>query len=256
MMDNFSFRGQRIEQFGAVAAFGKSMRIGAKIRRQEYALPRGGSVEIGEPVHEITQRTVTITPMDGVTADETWRRKILSWLQGGRGEMIVHNDPRVMRIAQFDADGTWGDQGWPFGELTLTMTLQPLAYAAQESQASGATKGGSCRLLLMCESALEIPVHAIIRAKSGVITDVSITAGGKTLILSGMSGTTGTVIEYDCGAFLGNVPSLKIGGALDFSPVASGRWAELYAFPDEPVEIVVAGGEADVVLIGRGRWPT
>lgn len=255
MMDNFTFRGQRIEQFGAVAAFGRSMRIGAKIARQEYALPRGGSVEIGEPVHESTQRTVTITPMDGVTADENWRRKILSWLQAGRGKMIVHNDPRVMRIAQFNMDGTWGDAGWPFGELNLTMTLQPLAYAAQETQASGTTKSGSCRLMLMCESALEIPVHAIIRAKSGVITGAAITANGKTLELAGMRAAPGTVIEYDCGAFLGDAPKLLVGGALDFSPVASGRWAELYAFGDEPVEIAVAGGEADVVLIGRGRWP-
>ena len=255
MMDNFTFRGKRIEEFGASAAFGKSMRIGAKIRRQEYALPRGGSVEIGEPVYESTQRAVTITPMDGITADETWRRKILAWLQGGRGEMIVHNDPRVMRMAQFDSDGTWGDAGWPFGELSLTMTLQPLAYAAQEAQQSAATAGGSCRLLLMCESALEIPVHAIIRPKSGVIQSAAITAGGKTLVLNGMSAAPGTVIEYDCGEYLGDVPSLKVGGALDFSPVASGRWAELYAFPDEPVSVTVTGGEADVVLIGRGRWP-
>ena len=100
-MDDFRFRGRHVSEFGAVAAFGDSMRYGGKVRRGEYALPGGGSALIGEDEWQPTSRSVVLMPADGVEADGSWRRALCGWLQSGQGEMIVDNDPDVMLIASF-----------------------------------------------------------------------------------------------------------------------------------------------------------
>ena len=255
MMDDFSFRGRHISEFGAVAAFGEAMRTGAKIRRGEYALPGGGSVEIGEGTWEPTTRQVSITPADGVNADERWRRRLLAWLQGGRGEMIVDNDASVVRIAQFDADGTYGTRGWPLGMLTMNMTLQPLAYDVLPTQTAARTSGGKAALALSLGEGLETPLRICLRCLSGTITRAEISAGGKTLVLGDPDLGAGGEIEYDAGEFLGDVMSLKKDGAVTFAPVSGGRWARLACLPGELIRVTLTGGEAQVTVTARGRYP-
>lgn len=255
MMDDFTFRGRHISEFGAVAAFGDAMRTGAKVRRGEYALPGGGTVEIGEGTWQPTTRQVSITPADGVSADDRWRRRLLTWLQAGRGELVVDNDPSVLRIAQFDADGTYGVQGWPLGVLTLQMTLQPLAYDVLPTQAAAKTVGGEAALALEMGEGLETPLRIHIRCTSGTITRAEISAGGKTLILGAPTLESGSVIEYDAGEFLGDAVSLRKDGVLTFAPVAGGRWARLACAPGELIRVSVTGGEAQVTATARGRYP-
>ena len=79
-MDDFIFRGRHIREFGAVAAFGETMKTGGKVRRGEYALPGGGSALIGEDEWQSTTRSVTLTPEDGRVADGPWRRELLGFL--------------------------------------------------------------------------------------------------------------------------------------------------------------------------------
>lgn len=255
MMDDFTFRGRHISEFGAVAAFGSAMRTGAKVRRGEYSLPGGGTVEIGEGTWQQTVRQVSITPADGVHADERWRRRLLTWLQAGRGEMIVDNDPSVLRIAQFDQDGTYGTQGWPLGVLTLQMTLHPLSYDALPTQASARTVGGEAALALDMGEGLETPLQVAIRCTSGTITRAEICTGGKRLILGAPALQAGSVIEYDAGEFLHSAASIKKNGVLTFAPVEGGRWARLACAPGELITVTVEGGEAQVTVTARGRYP-
>ena len=253
-MDNFSFMGREIFSFGAEVAFGKSMRIGAKVKRSEYSLPDGGSVIIGEDSYQTTQRQVSILPLPGVEASPVWRRRILAWLQSGRGEMIVHNDPDVIRIAQFDQDGTWGMQEWPDGEIQLTMTLQPLAYAARATVHTSQSVSGAAQLLIAADSALPMPLEILCEATSGTVTGLELTCGKARLALDGMSLTPGQKVRYDAGSLIGDVMSLTIADALGFGLVT--QWSKLTAMPGDVLTATVEGGEICLTAICRGRWPT
>lgn len=255
-MDDFIFKGRDIAEFGAVAAFGESMRIGGKIMPRAYTLPGGGSVEIGEAVHQATQRTVTLTPSDGVDGSVAWARRLLGWLQSGRGEMIVKHDPEIMRIAEFGAEGTYGTRNWPLGGVQTTMTLQPLAYSVREASFRADTSGGELTAALNAESAYPMPLRIGLTVTGGTVERVRMTAGGQTLELEGMALGAGQTLLYDAGQLLGDAPKVEIDGALTFAPLCSGRWARLAIAPDEAVSISATGGEARVTVSGRGRWPS
>lgn len=252
-MDDFVFCGKSIADFGATAAFGAAMKIGAKIARSDYSLPGGGVVEIGEPSYKATQRAVTITPRDGVEASPAWRRAILGWLQAQRGEMTVLNDPDVSFVASFDAEGTYGTQGWPLGEIKINMTLQPMCYATQETVTIRETEGGAASIPVEAHSALSMPVCLALERTSGTITAATIAAGGHTLSLAGLSLGAGQRLVYDAGRILGDPARLTVAGKLDFSGVR--QWALLTVPPSGFVTVRVTGGEARCVLMLRGRWP-
>jgi len=251
-MDDFSFMGKELSAFGAEAAFGASMRIGAKVKRSEYELPGGGSIIIGEDTFEPTQRQVTIIPADGVEPTPGWRRDILGWLQGGRGELFVHNDPDVMRIAQFDQDGTWGTQGWPDGSIALTMTLQPLCYArrATVQQTESVDRGAS--VAISAASALPMPLKIRAEAISGTVSALTLQAGGEVLALEGMQLAAGQAVEYDAGSLIGDVMSLRIADGAGYAYVK--RWAKLTAMPGTVLSAQTVGGEIRLTAICRGRW--
>ena len=251
-MDDFRFKGKDLAAFGATAAFGESMRTGAKVKRSAYSLPGGGSVIIGEDTHEETQRAVTIAPLPGVEATPKWRREILSWLHSGRGELIVYNDPDVMRIAQFDSEGTFGTQAWPDGALQMTMTLQPLCYAVRERVQTCLTADGTASIVLDVETAMETPLCIRVSVESGMLTKLSLTCGGRTLRLEGMNLTAGQAVEYDAGDLIGDVMSLRAAGAAGFGYVT--KWAKLTAMPGRVLAVAAEGAQVSVSVRARGRW--
>lgn len=253
-MDDFIFCGKSIADFGATAAFGNSMKIGAKIARSDYSLPCGGVVEIGEPSYKATQRAVSITPRDGVEASPAWRRAILGWLQARRGELIVLNDPDVFWIASFDTEGTYGTQGWPLGEIKLNATLQPICYAVREMTTIRETDGGAASIPAEADSAVSMPVCLALERMSGTITAVTVAAGGRKLSLTDLSLGAGQRLVYDAGRIMGDQARLTIAGEIDFSCVQ--QWALLTVPPSGFVTVRVTGGEARCTLILRGRWPS
>lgn len=253
MLDDFSFRGEHIRAYGAHAAFGERMLFGADITRSEYALPGGGMLEIGEAAYQPVTRHVTFVSAGTVQEDAVWRRRLTAWLQGGRGQMIVDNDPHIMRLAQFDKMGTWDTAGWPEGEMEMTMTLQPLAYSVLPAQVSGTTQGGYLTLAAAAQSALPMPLAVSIAPKSGTATRIEVTAAGQTLILERMQLTPGHTLTYDAGQMMGDVSRLEIDGHVDFSPVA--QWKRLLCPHSGVVEIRVTGAEAQATVTTRGRWP-
>lgn len=256
-MDDFRFRGRHVSEFGAVAAFGDSMRFGGKAKRGEYALPGGGSVLIGEDEWQPTQRSVVLLPADGAEADGRWRRRLCAWLQGGRGEMIVDNDPDVILIAQFDQDGTFEHRGWPAGSLVLNMTLQPLAYdvlCTQRTVRANAGQEAAASLDLDCP--LSVPLCVTVKPTSGTITRVRIACGHAAVDLPHLSLKKGQMLEYDAGEYLGDPTDLRVDGVTDFSPAQGGSWARLTFDPSGGVvRVLVTGGAADVTISARGRYP-
>lgn len=256
-MDDFRFRGRHVSEFGAVAAFGDSMRFGGKAKRGEYTLPGGGSVLIGEDEWQPTQRSVVLMPADGIEADGSWRRALCSWLQSGRGEMIVDNDPDVMMIASFDQDGTYEHRSWPAGSLVLNMTLQPLAYDVLETQCTVHLKAGNKQVTsLDIESAMRVPIRMLVKPTSGTVTRVRAAVGSAVLDLPNLSLKSGQILEYDAGIFLGDPASLKVDGAVDFSPAQGGSWARLEMdLASGAITLLCEGGAADVTISARGRYP-
>lgn len=256
-MDDFWFRGRHIRGFGAVAAFGESMRNGGKVKRGEYALPGGGSVLLGEDEWQSTTRSVTITPEDGRIADGPWRRELLAWLQAGRGELVVDNDPDVILLASFDADGTYEWKSWPAGCLAMSMTLQPLAYSAMETQRTQhVTAGAETAIGFDLPGALPAPLRVTLRATGGTITRAQIGTDSGTLELPNLRLAPGHVLTYDGGQFLGDPTALTLDGTVDFSPVQGGRWARLTCpAGGGALRVMLTGGDADVIVSARGRWP-
>ena len=252
-MDDFIFRGRDIAEFGAVAAFGASMKTGAKVKRSEYDLPGGGSVIVGGEAYAATQRTVTIMPADGVTADAAWARDILSWLMAGRGEFVLHSDPDVCRIAQFDSEATYGTSAWPEGALQLTMTLQPLAYARAPEAKSADTEGGEATVTVSAQSAMEMPLRVVVRATGGPVTGGEIACGSETVALAGLALESGQELVYDAGQRLGDLMQLSAAGAAAWAHVT--RWARLAATPGQKVTVRLTGGDGHVTVSARGRFP-
>ena len=254
MLDDFLFRGEDIARYGAVAAFGASMTVGSTITRSAYDLPGGGSLLIGDDRYGEITTSVTLTPADGVVADESWRRRILGWLQGGRGELIVKHSPEIFRIAQFDSAPTFGTRDWPLGALTLRATVQGIAHAVRESGFSARTQGGAATIAARYDTALAAPLCVEIAPVSGTVTEVSISVSGRTLYLDGMSLSAGSVLRYDAGDAHRGVPaSLSADGVPAWSFVR--RWQTLRVPGGGEVAVTASGGEADIQMRLRGRWP-
>ena len=252
-MDNFIFRGRDIAEFGAVAAFGDSMHAGAKIRRSEYDMPGGGSAEIGDAAYMPTTKVVRITPEDGMTATPAWRRSILAWLQGGRGELVEHNDPEVYRIAQFDTDGTYEWRSWPTGLLQMTMTLQPFAYAQTKTRAQEQTSKGAAVLTLDMETGIPAPVSVRITPQGGTVTAVVIKCGGESVTLEGLNLGAEQTLLYRAGDPLEEDASVEENGEVTFAHVT--RWAQLMTRGSAQISVLVTGGEAKIEAWARCRWP-
>ena len=255
-MDDFTFNGRHIREFGAVAAFGNSMRYGGKARRGAYALPGGGSVMLGDTVWQSVTRSVTIAPADGVDADEHWRREIVSWLQEpDQAEMVVDNDPGVILIAGFDSDGVYGTRSWPGGALERTMTIQPLAYAAMETQGMAHAQDGQETLVpLEMPAGLPVPLTVRIVCTSGVITAVRICVGAHEMVLPNLQLSAGSVLGYDGGTYLHDPIDMTVDGMTDFSPADGGKWASLEYRPGaDVIRVTATGGEADVSVSARRR---
>lgn len=254
MLDDFFFRGEDIARYGAVAALGASTTIGSKIERSAYDLPGGGSLLVGEDSFGAVSVQVTVTPADGVRPTAAWRRHLLAWLTGGRGQLIYKHTPDVYRIASFDEAPTWGTQGWPLGEMRLRMTVQGLAHAVSASRATARTQGGAAQPAVRYDTALPSPVILTVTPVSGTVTAARVTAGGRTLTLDGLSLAAGQTLCYDAGdAHQGRAASLTVDGAPAWAAVTA--WQRLRAGSGEAVDVALTGGEADVTLTLRGRWP-
>lgn len=248
------FFGRDIAEFGAVAAFGDSMTVGSAIQRSEYDLPGGGSLMAGDPAYKPITRTVVIMPADGVSADDAWARRIISWLTSGRGRLTVKHSPDTYRIAQFDDAPTYGAKVWPLGGIQIRCKMQGLCHAAAASSFFSATNTGKASLTAVYATALPAPLRMEIAPRGGTITGVQITAGGRTLRLGDLNLTAGHTLTYFAGDIQqGEAAALTVDGAANFG--AASAWARLCVPPGDRIDVAVTGGEADVTATLRGRWP-
>lgn len=249
MYDSFIFRGEAVEDYAAEAFLGESYTAGGNVTRSVYALPMGGSALIGEDVPGERTLTMTLAPAEGREETPAWRRRILGWLQGARGVLVFRNDPETEWYCSFDKSGTAGGKISPVGGLTLTMTAQPLTRARLESVASGTTSKRALTLAMPAETDAPAPVRVVIAPKR-TLTALTLTTPTGTVRLAGL--TARQTIEYYAGDVHGEAARLTIGGAPNYSGLASGQWGRLTLASGEKLTVQTAGCEADVHLYARG----
>lgn len=250
--DSFVFRGQSCEEMGAEAYWGESYTVGGQLKRAAYALPLGGSVLIGEDVPESTTRQITLVPAPGLDDTPEWRRRILQWLQGARGEMVFRRDPEMIRLARFDKSGSGGRKvDAALGGIQMQATLEPLARTQRETGASGETAQGTLTLAMPAETGMPAPLRVALTAR-GALTAAEIGCGGHALRLAGLSLAAGDTIEYYAGDLHGTPAYLKVNGQSNYSPLASGQWAILRASRGDEITVLTSGAEAEAHVYARG----
>lgn len=253
MYDSFIFRGRPLEDFGAEAFWGESYTVGAQIRRPAYNLPAGGSVLIGADVPETRTHNLTLLPAPGVTDTPAWRRNLLQWLQGARGELVWREDPDMVRLARFDKTGSGGTKVSPEGGITLQATLEPLCRTRQESGVGGTTQGKKLTLVMPAETGVRAPLRIVLES-SGTLTGATVKTSSGTLKVAGMRLSAGKTIEYYAGDAHGNPASLLVNDAAGYAYLAGGQWGILTAETGEEITIVTTGAEAGVHVYARGWW--
>lgn len=253
MYDDFSFVGKSCRDFGAHAFFGETTTIGTTISRNLYDLPGGIEAEIGEASYKSVTRKVTLTPMNGREADESFCRRIVGWLCAKRGRLILERDPEVYRICSFDKAAELDGKSWPDGCIQMTATLQGLAFATHAQTASVTTGGGKTTLRTSFDTDVAAPLRMDIKVISGTVTAAAIATGGKTLELANLNATTGQTIRYEAGDARADVPPiLSVNGTLRFEAVKA--WKRLKVMRGQSIDIVLTGGEGIVTAYLRGRW--
>ena len=253
MYDSFIFRGRPLEDFGAEAFWGESYSVGAQVKRPAYGLPSGVSVLIGADVPQTRTHQLTILPAPGVVDTPAWRRRLLQWLQGARGELIWREDPDVVRLASFDKSGSGGAKVSPVGGLTLQATLEPAVRTRSESSAGGTTQSKALTLTMPAETGIPAPLRIVIESK-GTLTGATIVCGGSTLRVTGMRLAAGKTIEYFAGDLHGTPASLKVNGSAGYGYLTGGQWGILSAQTGEEIRITTTGAEAEVHVYARGWW--
>ena len=255
MYDNFTFRGRHVSEFGGMAFMGDGFAVGDKIARSEYALPGGGSVVIGAAKHGTISRSIEILPMDGVTENAAWRRKILSWLYSGRGFLTFDHDPGVRMTAQFDQEGSAGAKVSPMGGISVRATVFGVCEDAIATVLSGNTDVDETgwqgiTFKWMAGSDIGTPLTVAVRPLETTLTGLSVTVPAGTLQLSSMG--IGAGRTFAASGEDGELPAAVYeDGILTFAHVR--RWCNLYAAPGD--EIKVSGNAAAFVqLTGRGKW--
>ena len=253
MYDGFAFRGRSVAEFGAEAYWGESFAVGGKVRRASYALPEGGSVLIGPDVWEERTHSLTLLPSGGATDEPSWRRRILQWLQGARGELIWDSDPGMIRLARFDAPGSGGGKVSPIGGMTLSATLDGLVRSAQERAVTGDTATRKIRLAMPSETGIAAPLRIVIQSK-GSLTGVNLKVAGASVVAKGITLPSGKVAEYYAGDPHGTPARFVVDGAPNYAGFASGQWGILRAGMGEEILIETLGAEARVTVSARGWY--
>lgn len=255
MYDDFTFRGRHVSEFGGMAFLGEGFAVGDKVTRGEYALPGGGSVIIGAAKHGTISRSIEILPVDGVSENAAWRRRILSWLMGGRGYLVFDHDPAVRMTAQFDQEGSAGAKVSPVGGVSLRASVFGVCEDAVATVLSGNTDTDEIgwqgiTFTWMAGSDIETPLTVSVRPLEATLTGINITVPGGTLQLASMGIGAGRALSVS--GEDGELPAAVYeDGILTFAHVR--KWANLSAKPGD--EIKISGNAAAFVTVtGRGKW--
>lgn len=249
-MDDFIFCGRALTEFRAHAFFGKSTTIAGAVTRSQYDSGGEELMDLGDAHEETFPVPMTIVPASGARANEQWQQRIIRWLRGARGYLILERNPEVCHLAQFDGEIRFTRASWPHGALELTATMSGGLYASRESETRFACGSeGSGALYFMTGQAR--PARITIEPANGsVITGATITIDGRKVELDGVSVSEALVIDQAA-----QCVSVTADGESAFAQVSA--WDRLMIESGTQVDVQLrygSGASANVTVAARGRW--
>ena len=251
MYDSFVFRGQSCEEYAAEAYWGEGYSIGANVRRSAYDLPQGGSVIIGEDAPAGRELTLTLIPTGSAGETPAWRRDVLTWLQGQRGQLSFRDDPNMERLCSFDKAAQGGGKISPLGGIQIGASFVSLARTRLESVAMGTTQNGTLQLTMPAETGWRAPIRVVLEP-DGTLTALTLTTPDGSVVLEDV--TINRTIEYYAGDAHGNPARLSVGGSADYSGFVSGQWGRLTLAQGEHLTAACTGCQCAVRLYARGWY--
>lgn len=249
-MDDFIFCGRALADFRAHAFFGKSTTIAGAVTRSQYDAGGEELMDLDEAHEETFPVSMTIVPMKGERATEQWQQRIIRWLRGARGYLILERNPEVCRLAQFDGEIRFTRASWPHGALELSATMSGGLYASREAEvtfACGSEVSGALHFL----TGQWRPVRITIEPTSGsVITGATITIDGRVVEIDGVSASELLMIDQAA-----QCVSVTADGESAFAQVTA--WDRLMIESGTQIDVQLrygSGASANVTVAARGRW--
>lgn len=181
-------------------------------------------------------------------------RRVNAWLTAGRGPLIFDWETDKYYLAEIAQETRWSLKNWFGGELSVSWTAQPFAYAVQETTLTRAyttqryftfqldlSTGKPSPVSVTVENTGDAPITAVDVAYGQILLNGMALAGGETLEIN---------MEPPVGAMIGTASAMAYARA--FMPVMAqdGRTAVR-------VLLTYGTGEtktANVTVKARGRW--
>lgn len=257
---NFSFAGLHcLRDFGAIYVEKSGHPLSPAIRRNEYEIAGvSGSIAMPGDLPE----TLTFSgclyflsepPTQAATQGRL--RRMAAWLTGGRGQLIFDYEPERYYMASVNESMKWSFSGWIGGGLDLSFEAQPYAYAVRESKATAIMTGESAELTLTLDTGLDAPLGVMVEVTgTAPVTGVTVTAGGRQAIFTGMNMAQGAALRIEMEPPVGAVfasgdSALPYATCFDILTVARGV---------QTIHVGLTYGSgtkgAAVTASARGRW--
>lgn len=107
--------------------------ISPEVQRNEYEIAgvSGSILMDGATRKGLTFSGTLVMAQEPETQTEAQEklRALMAWLDCGRQRLIMDYEPGRYYLAQVDKSTTWSLKNWFGGELSVTFTAQPFAYA-------------------------------------------------------------------------------------------------------------------------------
>lgn len=231
--------------------------MSADITRNEYAIA-GVSESVlypGETMKTMSFSGTLVLVNEPATQAEAQEklREIMAWLGGGRKKLIFDYEPGKYYLAQVDKSFTWSLKNWFGGELSVTFTVQPYAYAVSAQMGETTLSGASGSVSVAVDTFYPAPLVLVIQnTGTAPITGVQV-MGGK-VALRGMNLASGSLMTISM-----ETPISAQGGAgANLLPYATSFSAIQFGKGTQTIPISLAYGEgtqsAKVFASVRGRW--
>lgn len=231
--------------------------VSADITRNEYTIA-GASESVlypGETMKAMSFSGTLVLVTEPATQAEAQEkiRRIMAWLGGGRKKLIFDYEPGKYYLAQVDKAATWSLKNWFGGELSVTFTAQPYAYAVSAQTGETTLAGASGSVSIAVDTFYPAPLVLVIQNTGAApITGVQI-LGGK-VSLSGMNLPSGSQMTISMETPI----SAQDGTGANLLPYATSFSVVRFSKGTQTIPISLTYGEgtpgAKVFASVRGRW--
>lgn len=231
--------------------------ISPEIQRNEYEIAgvSGTILMEGETRKELTFAGTLVMVNEPKTQTEAQAqlRTLLSWLDCGRQQLIFDYEPERYYLAQVDKSTTWSLKNWFGGELSVTFTAQPYAYAVAAQTGTTITAGTDGDVTVQVDTMQPAPlILSIQNTGTAPITGINVMDG--MVLFSGMTLENGKQLVISMEAPI----DAQDDAGESYLPYAESFTPILLSAGTQHIPIVLSYGSgeagAQITASVRGRW--